>query len=656
MAAHTPQTAQRPHSSCILAKLRMNRLFDISNRIKTALSAHALPSRVLLLPLAVMLGYVFVEFTWNANAFTMNAALIGANLLMLAFVFAAFYFIGQQSRTSIVAFWLLCLVLGIAEYYVISFRGQPVVPADLFALDTAGEVASGYSYAPSTRMVISIITFIIACVALLHFPKVKLTAKAVVANALAGILFLGGFCWYMKDGDITENFGIIVGEWNTLWYYENQGTALCFLDRVQDLFPDAPQGYSPSKLDENLAGHGGATANDLAEYQLAIANGEQAPNVLIIMNESFSDLSTFESLAGSAAYPAAFYEIAADSLVSGTAYAACFGAGTCNSEFEVLTGASMANMGEDVYPYVLYDLADNENLASYFNALGYETTAMHPAESKNWRRDRVYPQLGFNTFLSTEDFTEAETLRWYVDDKSTYDKALGLISESDEPQFILNVTMQNHGGYTSGLIPEEDSYHAPINGVEYDDLNEYVSLMQRSDESLAYLIEQLEQLDEPVIVLFFGDHQPSLSGTPEEELYGKTLENSSLTEIQKRYEVPYFIWANYEPATQGDEQANATANTQPVALDTSLNYLGAMLVNESGLPLTSYQQLILSTQESIPAINLNGVMDASGTWYSLEGLENGALPSAMVEALNAYAIAQYGNLFDRSAGEELLIR
>lgn len=622
----------------------MNGNFNITTRINTMFSEHALLSRTVIAALSVTLGYVFVESTWNANAFSMSPSLIGANLLLLSIVFACFYFLGLRSKLSIVAFWTVCLVLGIAEFYVISFRGQPVVPADLFALDTAGQVASGYSYSPSARMITSIFIYVCACAMTFLIPNIKLSLRTAISSLIAGALCLGGFCWYMKDGDITEDFGIIVGEWNTLWYYENQGTALCFLQRVQDLFPDAPDGYSTSALNGSLRDRNGASADVLAAYQQTTTSAEQRPNVIIIMNESFSNLSIYDGLEGSAAYPAAYHEIAEDALVSGTAYAACFGAGTCNSEFEVLTGASMANMGEDVYPYVLYDLAVNESLPSYFNTLGYETTAMHPAEAKNWRRDRVYPQLGFSEFMSAEDFSEAEKLRWYVTDRATYDTAIKLIEENDQPQFILDVTMQNHGGYTSDLIPEEDSRHVPTNGAEYPDLNEYIALVQRSDADLAYLVNELEKLDEPVIVLFFGDHQPSLDSTPETELYGKALDESSLDEIQMRYEVPYLIWANYDAGTQ--------ANT----LDTSLNYLGAMLVRESGLPLSSYQKLILDTQETIPAINLNGIMDENGEWHSLETIHDGSLPEETSEALKEYAIAQHGNLFDKSAGKGVFAR
>jgi len=112
------------------------------------------------------------------------------------------------------------------------------------------------------------------------------------------------------------------------------------------------------------------------------------PNVIAIINETFSDLSSYPGLEDANAAPPFFREVAADALASGDVYVSAMGGGTCNSEFEFLTGASMGNMGGGVYPYVLYDLEGVDNLAAAFRALGYGTHAIHPAEASNWRRGR----------------------------------------------------------------------------------------------------------------------------------------------------------------------------------------------------------------------------------------------------------------------------
>lgn len=621
----------------------MDQLAQIPAKIKEALASQPVLCRVFTCVVAVLLGYLFIEFTWNTYAFTMEMRYIAANILFLALTFAIFYFWGQQSRASIVAFWVVCLVLGIANYYVVSFKGQPVVPADLFALKTAAAVSGGYEYTPSWQMIVSICVFVAASAALLLTPKLKLSKKLLAINCAAALVLSAGSLTYIHKGDIENDFDCVVGQWNTLWYYENQGTTLCFLKRVQDFFPDVPAGYSPAAatqlLDEGVASH----ADSFSTYDL--------PNIVIVMNESYAEISDFSGIDGEGARLNNYYQFAEESILSGWAYASCFGAGTCNSEFEVLTGASMANMGRDVYPYVLYNLNHNENLVTYLESFGYESVAMHPAEAKNWRRDRVYDQLGFNEFLDVTDFADADILRWYTTDYETYDRTIELIESEDSPQFILDITIQNHGGYTSGLIPEEDAVSITASGTEYLAVSEYAACVQRSDEDLADFLNELEVLDEDVIVLFFGDHQPSLTDVPDEAVYGKATDDMSLEELQELYEVPYLIWANYD--------TGLAAGTK---LNTSLNYLGMNLVQSAGLPLSPYLSYLEEAQQSVPAINLNGFMTADGTWHPLTLVEEGAvaanIDATVSEALNTigdYAIVQYANLFDAAAYDEYLV-
>ena len=167
------------------------------------------------------------------------------------------------------------------------------------------------------------------------------------------------------------------------------------------------------------------------------------PNVIAIMNETFSDLSEYPGLEGTNAAPTFFHEVANDSLAAGDVYVSAMGGGTCNSEFEFLTGASMGNMGGGVYPYVLYDLEGVDNLASYFRSLGYGTHAIHPAEAANWRRDRIYEQLGFDAFDDITTMEDADTFRDLVTDRTTYERVLEKIDEGEGPQFVFDVTIQN---------------------------------------------------------------------------------------------------------------------------------------------------------------------------------------------------------------------
>ncbi len=323
------------------------------------------------------------------------------------------------------------------------------------------------------------------------------------------------------------------------------------------------------------------------------------------------------------------------------------GGGTCNSEFEFLTGSSMAHLGGGVYPYVLYDLDKAESLVSYFSSMGYATHALHPAEGTNWRRDRIYAQLGFDRFSDIASFDGADTLRGLVTDRATYDYVLNLLAENEQPQFIFDVTMQNHGGYDVGGLSEEMSVSVPLpDGTTSPELNEYASVIRQADQDLAYLTEQLNALERPVVLCFFGDHQPGFSDWLFEATHeGVSADDLGLDAVQSRYAVPYLIWENdaaraikQQRGNPVEDEADALA-TGPVEQRSSLNYLGAKLVDSAGLPTTNYQRFLLSTSESIPAVNLNGYLSADGTWHWLDEEADAE------NLLDAYAWIQYDNLF-----------
>lgn len=198
------------------------------------------------------------------------------------------------------------------------------------------------------------------------------------------------------------------------------------------------------------------------------------PTIIAIMNETYSDISTYPQLAESYGGPIPFstYE---GTIATGDVYVSAMGGGTCNSEFEFLTGSSMGLLGPGVYPYMLYNLEGVDSMVSYLKSIGYATSAIHPADAQNWRRDRVYEQLGFDEFFDITSFDGADYFRNMVSDGATYDKILQIMDEGEGPQFIFDVTIANHGGYDTGTIAEEDMMHIDMNGEESAEVNEYVT-------------------------------------------------------------------------------------------------------------------------------------------------------------------------------------
>ena len=192
----------------------------------------------------------------------------------------------------------------------------------------------------------------------------------------------------------------------------------------------------------------------------------------------------------------------------------------------------------------------------------------------------------------------------------------------EEPLFLFGVTMQNHGGYD---VPGFEST-VTLTGQAYPDAEQYLSLLRETDRAVEYLIRYFESVEEEVVVVFFGDHQPKL-----DESFFRTLgnEEETLEDRQKRYQVPFFIWANYDiPEQEG--------------ILTSLNYLSNYAYEAAGLPLPAYNRFLAEMAEHIPAINSQGFYsNASGCYLTFE--------EASVEEqrwLADYRLLQYNSLWD----------
>lgn len=209
----------------------------------------------------------------------------------------------------------------------------------------------------------------------------------------------------------------------------------------------------------------------------------------------------------------------------------------------------MAFMASSV-PYAQHIQEQHYTIASTLSEQDYDTVAIHPLEEVNWRRQAVYSYFGFDDFISIEDMdTEnAEYVRNYISDAYSYDLILQILKEdNDVPDFVFDVTVQNHSGYTYSKDDFEEEVQ--VNGYTSFAVNQYLTLIKKSDEALGELIKQLQDFSEPTILVFFGDHYP---GGLDEFLSWINPENDapSLEILQRKFSVPFLIWANYDIAEE----------------------------------------------------------------------------------------------------------
>lgn len=672
-----------PLSTCVEATYEV----DI-DRAPAASDVTAVLIRGVFFLVAVLLGWLLVELPWNENPFSLSSSHIFANLGIVALAGSILFFVGQRSRAAMAVLVGLCLLVGVANFYVIEFKGQPILPADLFALSTAASVSSGYHLFLTWRLVGCLGAFAFYCFALWCWcPKRAITKSDVVVNVIAALLLAVMGAHLYQSTDIKQEYNVKVDVWDVRGSYATQGTLLCFLSRAQELVPHEPAGYSEVAVAEMLApyqvaetydspdetgvesasnsdherygdgdGGGGDGVGGVSGEQNGFASPDVAhaavrttafdgPNVVVVMNETFSDLSSYPGLQGTNAQPEFLKEVQANSLVAGDVYTSAMGGGTCNSEFEFLTGATMGLLGVGVYPYVLYDLDGVENLASHFRGLGYDTAAIHPAEATNWRRDVIYTQLGFDSFDDITTMEDADTFRNLVTDKATYERVLEKIESGDDPQFIFDVTIQNHGGYTTGLVPRDERVHLDSNLVKSAEVDEFLAAIKRSDEDLRWFVEALNASAEPTILVFFGDHQPGFADDLFEATFDISVDEATAKQTQARYHTPFFIWAN-EAAREA--YGLSAADDGATQMTTSLNYLGALLLEAAELPQTTYAAYLNALRDDLPVVNLNGYQDSDERWHWFGETPKTKSQSLADQALDDYEIVQYDLLFNRN--------
>lgn len=586
---------------------------------------------------AAVVSVFLIELPWNDGFYSLPANMILLNFAIILLAYICLYFLGLRTGGLIALGVTFLFFVGVAQYFVALFKESSILPSDLMALGTAMAVSVGYEFV-FTDSLVSLVPWYAAAIALLSTivpVRPKRRDGRVLSGCVDGVLGCV-LCLLFANGIVTTDFihtfGCSESYWDPLGVYKTQGFLPSFISLAQAIPIQEPEGYSAERanqIEEGYvaqydAGRGLAEGVVLAREQFAA----QKPAIVAIMNESYADLSVFNGLDGGyegAAYPRTL----ADGIVGGKVLASIYGGGTCNSEFEFLTGSSMAHIGFGKYPFTSYDLSDVASLPKQLAEYGYTSTAIHPYIGTNWNRDVVYQELGFDEFIDREGFDGGEWYHAGLSDACSYAKILDLLLEDASPQFIFDVTIQNHGGYDWGNIPPDHLPSYSPQGVSdtlKSALNEYVACINKSDADLTWFLNELRAIGRPVVVVFFGDHHPAFTTELNDAVYG---DSDNLSGLSRVYETPYFMWANYD--IPSSDQVNQYC-------DLNICNLGAALFEYIGVPLTDYQKSSLSLQETLSLVNVFGYRAPDGQWYSLWDDK-----SPYSDLINDRATIQYNN-------------
>ncbi|HAL32684.1 MAG TPA: sulfatase [Lachnospiraceae bacterium] len=600
----------------------------------------------ILLPAVMM--YLFEAYTHDPFK-RMYPGIQLLNILLFILINTLFFFLTGRLKASLRIMSVVFMALGLAEYYLVEFRGVTLLPWDIGSLGTAAEVAGGYDYMPGKRAILCIIGFVLVFIVsgqadLRIAAKSRWrTAAARCAGVLVSVALIAGYTLFVQTGYAVRTFGFYTKLFTPTAISERDGTLTAFLMELQYMSVERPEGYSEEKAEEILSG-----------YE-AVPPEEVKANIIVVMNEAFSDPKVLGEFETDRDYMPYVHELQAEStgqgegakrtpgegtaedVRTGTLNVSIVGGNTPNTEFEFLTGDTLRFLPEGSIPYQQYVHEGIYAMPSYLSDKGYTTIGMHPYYSKGWERERVYPELGFEKSLFIEDFTSTEPkLRGYISDIACFGQIIKEYEENrrtGRPLFVFCVTMQNHSPYdkaSPGLedgISIQDEGHGAVSDT--DALERYLTLVERSDEAFRYLTGYFADVDEPTVIVMFGDHQPSDSVVrPVWEMQGKNSRALSEEDVEKRYEVPYVIWANYE-LPHMDEKA-----------DTSANFLGNRVLLYAGAGLYPYRGFLRAVEDRYPVLSAVRTTDESGSSVDEDRMRSDGL-------ISDYRILQYHDLDTR---------
>ena len=505
------------------------------------------------------------------------------------------------------------LLLTTANHYVYEFQGNELTPLSFLSAGTAANVITNYSFTFPAPLVYSWIIWGLLIFSALGIPALTIRRNRYIRYValIIGTLCLG--LWYTGTRDLPAQ------TWGRSGTLQN-GYLLNFSLELKTSHVRKPDGYTSSAVAALEAAYENISSDS--------PRGEN-PDIIVIMSESFSDLTVLGSPVRTDQEVMPFYDSLTNNTIRGYALTSAYGGMTANSEFEFLTSLSMAFLPTASVPYQQYLVGSQYSLVSVLKENGYTCCATHPFQSSGWSRERVYRDIGFDDITFLEAYPQDEMIRDFVSDREMFQYITDRYEQQSENEslFLFGITMQNHGGYDNAGYPS--TIH--LNGYQnqYIEAEQYLSLLNESDSALAELISYFQAAEDDVIIVLFGDHLPDLPMSFYEEIHGgpfETIDQQMLT-----YTVPFFIWANFDIP---EEYVNCT----------SLNFISCYLLDTAGVDLPPFYCFLSDLKENIPAMNALGYYSKNQGSF----IRYADATSIEAEWIHNYEILQYNNLFEKT--------
>ena len=521
-------------------------------------------------------GTLFSDEFWNERLLPHPEAFILAGLFVLG-VYTVISQIFGRHWPAVLILGIIAYGVGTVTYFKLEMRGEPLLPWDFQQLGDFMGVADNVKLSVQPHMIVVAIIFLLCLGLSIMMPSPYRGMKRrglivrLILSIVGAVMSLGIFFGIYMSKEVCASFHIYEDMWMQDRYYRNYSIVTGFLTNLRVMQFEAPENYSQEAVYERLDQVEKDLSNEpLYEDSYAAEHEKdavQTPNIIYVMNESFWDVSRLEGIAFDRDLTPNLKRLAQQGA-SGYVYSPSFGGGTCDVEFEVLTGFSLEHLPAGSKPYQQYVTDATPSLAQFLKGQGYSTVAIHGYYERMWSRNTAYPRLGLDDFISIEDMSDPDKRRGFVSDMEMTQQIIEQYESCKEngPVFIHAVTMQNHTTYDESKYPQDELVnvleHPGLSEKTLSPLRDFATGVYEADAALGALTDYFSQVEEPTIIVFWGDHfNPFGDGY---EIYEKTgyIEKGD-TSSPALHQTDLLIWSNYSD-THTDLGTIAAYEVSPV--------------------------------------------------------------------------------------------
>ncbi|HGE7613140.1 phosphoglycerol transferase [Bacillus thuringiensis] len=593
---------------------------------------------VALFYIVMQVNMIFIEaMNW---IYFYNMQFILSFVVIYAIYILVYNLIGKVFLSMVLTSCTL-VILGIVNYLKLIFRGDPLYPSDFTQIthmqSVIPMVMDYFSWSYIFIIIVSIVACIVAGIYMRRYiqnVKIHLGIRALLVVGSIFVLYAYGNFANTFMNKVFQKSGVDFVLWNQNENYASNGFVLGFISNLDTTVMEKPKNYSK----ENML----QIANDIKkQYSGNIGNEKkkEKPNIIFVMSESFWDPTKVTNLSFSEdPVPNLHHYI--ENFPGGQTISPTFGGNTANVEFEALTSYSMSLLKPGSIPYqqVITNKKEIPSIPTALKKEGYYTSAIHSFGRTFFKRDDVYKVLGFDKFNADDTMENVDIDGDYISDLAMSKEIIAELEGQKQPTFIHAVTMQNHFPFTEGRFGEN---LIEISGLENEEskgeLETYTEGLRRSDEALQYLIEQLDNLDRPTLLVFFGDHLPSL-GT-NKSFYkenGYITNEKTPSERLAMAQTPLLMYANF------DMPNDNLGLVSPI-------HFSNLIFDYAGLNKSLFYQFLSELYKEIPVLRDELKVDKNGEVIN-------DLTKKQKEMLEQYKMLQYDLLVGNQYSKDILFK